>query len=298
VNESKFYKCEFGGLRLWVSRWVTKKSRTIVKYPPAAGDDTPVEDRGEDLVEARASLLFDFMRGDALSPLDRLNQFKALLNGERRVLTHPIEGSFQALVEGFEYTLDDSSSISAECTFIAAQPIPDALPPGSTSIPASGAGGVDAAAADYKAELADFGLDDDGLADAATTAADGWASRVDVSTRDVVAESGQLSSQISDKANTLTNDMEAWQMFKSTLLLGLSLRSAAQNALNGDAAGFIVRLATDTSLRSLLASEFGADQVEFRLAQALDLNDLATPGLIPSGSEVRLPSPDAKARNG
>lgn len=297
MSESTLYRASFGSIRLWISKLDTDRSRSKVVHSPASGSNHVVQDRGGVVLRADATLLFDYMRGDTLTPVDRLNEFKALANSpDSYVLTHPIEGSFSASVENFRYGVDESGNLSAQCTFIADGEVPEAIPPGATGVPASGAGSVDAAADAYTAECADAGIADGGLGETAKTFANGWAEGAP--TRQVLTETGSLSSQLSDKAATLSASHDNWQAFKNTLLLMESTYSAGKDALNGTLTNFVVRLGTNTSLRTLLAREYGADEVDLRYQQVLDLNDLRNPGMLDSGTELKLPSKTPSPRNG
>lgn len=298
IKKSVYYASSFGGIRLWISRLETDKSRSKTIHDPAAGDNHIVQDRGKVVLKATASLLFDYMRGDTLSPVERLNQFKALVDTpDSSVFTHPVEGSFSASVENFRYSLDDSGQITAECTFIADGVVSDAIPAGQSTIPATGPGAVDAAADGYTAECADANIPDEGIGDAAKQSVDAWLAG-EASARGIIKDTGTYSTQLSAKVGNLTDSLETWQTFKSAVLLMDSIYSAGKAALSGTVTNFFVMVATNTPLRTLLAKEFGADQVDFRYQQVLDINDLATPGLIPSGTQLKLPSQPPKGRNG
>jgi hypothetical protein len=70
---------------------------------------------------------------DAISPKERLEQFRALV-GTEQVLTHPLTGSHKARVGPFTETVD-SSVISAEVEFTPTQDTLDVIPAGASSIP-------------------------------------------------------------------------------------------------------------------------------------------------------------------
>ena len=299
MSESKFYRATLDSVQLWISELTTDRSRSVVIHPPAAGDGGVVQDRGQVTgVPADARLLFDYMRGDSLTPLDRLNEFKALLDGEDHTFTHPVEGSYKCKLGRFRYTINESGTITADLELIATQPVRDALRAGTASIPAAGTGLVDAAADAFTAEFEDAGLDDEGLGALASASADDWVAADTTNPRQVLVQTGQLSTSLSDKASGLANDHETWEAFKRTVLLGESVYVAAKTVLSDSSSTIDVLYGNDTTLRALLAAEFGADEVDLRYQQVIDLNDLATPGFIEAGTQLQLPAKPPRARNG
>jgi hypothetical protein len=296
---SNYYRSSYGAVRLWISKLTTDKSRTQVVHEMASGDDFVVQDRGQGCLRATGTVLFDYMRGDTLSPKDRLDEFKAIVQeAGPHVFTHPNEGSFDASIGRCTYDIDDSGNLIAEVEFIASGPVKDTIPAGASSIPASGAGLVDAAADALTAEFLEIGVDDEGVGRATKDAADGWVSATTVSPRDVLVQTGAFSTQLSAQSAQLEDDIEQWQAFKSTLLLADSVRVAAESATSDTASTFIVRLGAAVPLRSFLASEYGADEADLRYEQVMALNDIATPALIEAGSELQLPSQSPRSRNG
>jgi hypothetical protein len=299
VLNQGYYRSSFGSVRLWISRLSTDKGRSLAIHEPATGDEHVVQDRGQTLLRARATLLFDYMDGDELTPLDRLHEFKALVQtDELYVFTHPTEGSYNARVGSFTYELDEHGVITAECEFIAAMIVRSSIPAGAAAIPASGEGLVEMQADAYEAEFTEAELDSLGLGTAAKTTADVWVSSVDINPREVITTNGAFADKLSGQALTLENDLGAWQALKATYQLADAIRTAAETSTQDTASTFSYKTAGGASLRALLAAEYGADEVDLRYSQVMKLNDIEAPGLIPQGTELTLPAQRPRARNG
>lgn len=298
VPDQQFYGSRYGATRLFISRLTTTKSRTQVVHELSSGDDHVVQDRGREIVRARAELLFDWMRGDTLTPLDRLNEFKSQVDDEPHIFQHPIEGSFSARVAEFEYVIEGSGPITATCEFIAISEIVDVLPAGAAAIPATGIGAVDSASEKYEDEYAELGLNDIGLGDTSRHTVDAWDASDDVNPRQIFVDTGSLTQQLGDQSSQLEDDIEMWEAFKSTLLLADAVRRAAEAATSDTPTTFAFKSTAPVALRALLASIYGASEVDERYVQAMRLNDIATPALLDVGAELQLPTPTPRARNG
>jgi len=292
-----FYNCSFGGLRLWISKISTDKSRTQVVHAPSTGDDHVVQDRGRVLLRAKVGLLFDYMRGDDLEPIDRLRAFSALVDDTARMFSHPIEGTFLARVGSFEYDIDENGVISAEgVEFTAVAPVQPVTPAGAGGIPSSGDGAVQAAADTLTAELADVGQTST-LPAAAAAASDDWTSSDSVNPRDVLAQTGSLTAQLAELAAGLENDLETWAAYKATILLSNAVVAAAVGVTSDTAQTLTVLVGTSIALRALVASIYHADESDLRYQQAMQLNDIPAPAWLEPGTQLTLPTPTAKARN-
>ena len=296
---SDLYQSSFGGVQLWLSRISTTRSRSLVKHSPSAGDDHTVQDRGRELTEARASVLLDWMDGDDLSPTDRLRKLLALVDDKPRLFSHPIEGSFLARVGPFTYDIDAASgTISAELEFTPVQSIDAVAPVGGGMIPATGVGAVSMAAEALAFELEDSGLPASTIPAAAVAAADGWATSDSVNPRDVLAQTGSLSQQLGDQADSLDGDIELWSAFKATIVLAATVRAVAEDATAETAQTFVMKLGAPVALRALLASLYPAEDADAYYERVMWLNDIASPAWVDPGTLLTMPLPSTQPRNG
>ena len=82
------------------------------------------------------------------------------------------------------------------------------------------------------------------------------------------------------------------------LLLSDSVVAAGRAATADVARIMTVRVGRPVALRALLATIYGAREVDDRYLQARSLNDIRTPGWIETGTELRLPQPSSQPRAG
>jgi len=290
-----YYKSSFGGLRLWLSKITTDKSRTQVVHDPSAGDDHVVQDRGAVVLKSSCTILFDYMLGDDLEPIERLQALKALIDDKSRILTHPTEGSFQARVGPFQYTIDESGVISADVEFTAVSDVQAVSVAGAGGIPASGDGAVQAAAAALTTELAAIAQTST-LPQDASDASDAWSSADAINPRDVLAQTGSLTAQLGTLASSLQDDLDTWAAYKAAVLLSDAVLASALAVTSDTAQTFSLLVGTSIALRALVASIYGADEADQRYQQAMALNDIPSPAWLEPGSLLTLPTPTATAR--
>jgi hypothetical protein len=111
------FECTWGDIRLFVSEISWQAGQTQVIHDLAAGNIHPVQPRGDRLHTARVQLIFDEFDGQDVTGAQAWRAFQASSN-ERRIFTHPMEGSFYARVGDLDAKLDQDSVITATCEFI------------------------------------------------------------------------------------------------------------------------------------------------------------------------------------
>jgi hypothetical protein len=290
-----YYVSSFGGLRLWASKFSTDKSRTQVRHDLSSGDDFVVQDRGRALLVTNVSLVFDWMDGDDLSPLDRLRKLLALVDAQARILSHPIEGSFLARVGPFKYEIDQSGVISAEVEFAAVSAVTSTAPVSAGTLSGPGIGLCSAAADDLQAQLDDVGLTSSSPTTVVATVA-GWSSSDNPNPRQILAQTGSLTSQLGAEAGIYDHDLNLWSAFKATVVLAETVRIAAGSAAADTASTFLLRVGTPIALRALLTANYPADEADSRYDEIMQLNDIVSPWSIDIGTELQMPLPTPTAR--
>jgi hypothetical protein len=297
VKPSGFYRSSFGNVRIWCSKISTPMGRNLVIHEMSGGNSHVVQDMGPVIQTVSASLLFDYMNGDDdISPKERLEQFRALV-GTEQVLTHPLTGSQKARVGPFTETVDDSGVISADVEFTPTQDTLDVIPAGASSIPASGEGAVDSAAQALQDEIAALGLVDDGIAAACVAAVSTWGGAQDLDPRDVSTDVGSMTQRISDKLSTYDKSLDYFELFKRYALLADKLYIAGKAATQ-QGATYAFRVGVATTLRSLVAAEYGAENADYYADQVMKLNDIVYPGLLVEGDTYTFPQKTSAVRNG
>lgn len=296
MAESAFYPASYGGLRLFISQIQTDKSRRQVVHELSDGDGNVIEDKGPKPIVSRVSLLFDKMIGDSLAPLERLRAFAKLVDDKPRIFSHPIEGSFPARVSDFSHAFDDKSNLSGECVITAVGEPSPITPSGPGGIPEIGTGAVASAAAALTIELDELGIEST-LPSACAAAVDGWGAAEALNPREVLTQTGSLTSQLADLSASLEADLGMWQAFKATALLAEAVRSAAESATADTAQTMTVRIGAPISLRTLVAMTYGADEADARYLQVMQLNDVENPVSLATGTELVMPQPTPRPRS-
>ena len=297
---AEFFDASLAGVRLWLSGLSAEAGRTLVENQPTRGDDNDVDDRGRAPRRWRVSLLFATMPGETEAPVNRLRRLIALVDkgsDDGFTFTSPVEGTCQVRIGDFTYELGQSSRLTASATLVRiGTSEPAVIPLGPAVSPEAGAEAVTAAADRTTTELAAVNLESDVPA-AAAAAAERWADPA-TSPREVFLEVASLTSQIQDEiaALELGGDLQLWPSYKSMVELADQAIGAANAATA--TAGAVFRLLIDrpTPLRVIAARVYGAALAAERMAEIVRLNDLATPGRVPSGTELIMPATRPSAR--
>lgn len=297
MGDSQFYLSRWGDIRVWISELTTRAGRKQVVHDLSLGDVHPIQDRGADLVDTNATILFDTMVGEeSIAPIDRLRAFRAQIDDKPRLFQHPIEGTYRARVEAFEYQIRETT-ITATCRIVPAGEIAPVAPSGAAGIPIGGAGGVDAAAEAAETEFAAVDVPTT-IPAAARLLSAKWATATDPNPRVVLAEMGSMTSQLGALADTLENDIAMWSAFKATVLLADAIRDAADAATADTASTMVAKIGTTVALRAFVAGIYGAELADQRYQQVLLLNDIANPAWLEPGTELTMPQPTPRARGG
>lgn len=283
-----FYQSSWGDLRLWISEISTIGGRDKVVHDLSTGDVHPIQDRGGQNKVARVTILFDWMDGDSIAPLDRLRLFLAQIDDKARPFRHPILGTYLARIGDFNHKVDGQGVISGEAEILPAAAIAPFAAPGSNGIPAAGAGAVDDAADAADIEFNEVDASSP-LPAAAKQAVSDWTSAADPNPRAVLAQTGSLTAQLGELADTFSESLDTWQAYKATILLSDAVRSAAETTTSQASSTFVAKIAARIALRAYLAGIYGADEVDLRYTQAMALNDIANPASLDPGVELVLP---------
>lgn len=298
MAEPAYFESAWGPIRLWCAEVATVNGRRIVTHSPSSGDDHETQDRGLDQRVATCELLFDDMEGETTSGLERFNRFREQHElGETHVFTHPMLGSYPAKVGRFDHQLRDGV-ITASAEFIPEGRIPAVTVAAAGVSAVTGADAIAAAADVAQAELERVGMTSSVL-DQARTAGEAW--QEDGSTaRQVLVDVGQLGEAISAEIDALglSRGLSLWRAYRAMLLLADAVVAAGRAATADVARTITVRIGRPVALRALLATIYGARDVNTYYPLARSLNDIRTPGWIPTGFELRLPQPNVQPRRG
>lgn len=103
--------------------------------------------------------------------------------------------------------------------------------------------------------------------------------------RRVLIDSARLSDRISTaiEEGGFERDIQLWPCFRSSVMLGESIRSAAVAATSEVPATFRMRVQEPTALIPLAARVYGGPEAQDRARQIVSMNDIATPAWLPPG---------------
>jgi len=285
-------QCSWGRIQLWLASITTTDGRDVVITPYTRGNVPDVDDRGEPPKLARCSLLFDDFIGVSATAEDRLQDLLLLKSkGKAQLFVHPIYGSYLANIVDFDHTIVPPGIITAEASFVPAEEVGVfAVDPLGVSLDFT-TDAIDASATELTAQLAD--VEDTSALPAQATAA-GEAIESAETARDALVEVSRMSDALWDEIDEkkLALDTALWPAMKAYVMLGEAVRAGADRRLGDGGAFMTVRIDEPQSLWRLVTDIYGADQAFARREEAMSLNDIPTPGAIPSGTQLRLRQPD------
>lgn len=294
-----YYTASWGPIRLWLASIDTDNGREIVVHSPTTGNTHTLQDRGRKVQRARCSLLFDDMTGETESAARRFRRFKATVDGgEEQLFTHPIDGTYLAKIGEFSYTITDDGVITnVIAEFIATAEVVAVSPATAGAAAATGEGAIGQAADDLDAALEAVDLSTD-MTEAGRTAQASWLEDGTPSRQvfvDVANLSNELSSLIAD--NGLEDDLALWDAYRTAILFGAAVRSAAIAATAEVPSVFVLRVGLQPiSLLVLCARIYGGSEAEDRARQVMALNDIRRPAWLDPGSELIMPAKSSSPR--
>jgi len=147
----------WGDIPLFVSSIQWQAGQTQVVHNLAQGNIHPVSPRGAQIRTARLQLLFDDFDGASETGVVAFRRFQ-LTAGERRLFTHPVDGTYFARIGDLEAAVDESTVVTAMCEFIPDGEVNLISPTGGGMTIAAGEGAVAQAADQLSTDLADIGI--------------------------------------------------------------------------------------------------------------------------------------------
>lgn len=156
-DETELFLCSWGDIQLFVSSIEWDAGETQVIHDLASGDFHPVQPRGSRIRRATAQLMFDDFDGAHETGITAFRRFEVTTK-ERRIFTHPIDGSFFARIGELKPMMDENSVIRASCEFIPDAVVPPVAPTGAGTSGTSGEESVAAASDSLAQRLSELRL--------------------------------------------------------------------------------------------------------------------------------------------
>lgn len=281
---------KYGDQPLLVVSFSDEGGRDWVTQSPSRGDDHLVQERG--LRQRRTSVEIVFCDQPGLGDyLERWLAFRAAAEATRPALfVHPLQGSYLAAVDGLQARVElPERAVRVSCTFVAAAPPVAVFAVGAGVVPQAGPEAVQVAAERAAAELAAVGVSSPTPA-ACLAAATSWADAEQPDARVISVQAAGLVAQLDDLIPGLAASLDGWAAYRSIIALRARVVQAAA-AVTADTA--VVRryaVAVAEPLRAIVARLFGARDAETRILQVQRLNGLRSPGMVPAGTVLQLPT--------
>lgn len=296
-----YFSASFGGVDLLVASLSSEDGRDIAIHSPSRGDTHTLQDRGQKLLSVNAELLFIDQPTAKADYVTRFTGFRDLVNlGEASVFTHPVLGSYRARISSLAWHLSDAEQmISASCTILAEEQPQSVFPSGAGASTSAGLDAVTAAgdAVDEKlAALSPPGLTSP-IPAQAIAAAKAWSltNELELDAAAVQAAVTTIANNIAGAIDTynLATNISNWEVYRAFVLLAAQVKRAGDAATADTDILIDVTLGRAQPLRTLCARIYGADLAEDRSQQVAKLNRVRTPGLVPAGTVLKMPSDGA-----
>lgn len=156
-NPDDMFLCSWGDIQLFASDMQWEGGENQVVHDLAAGDLHPVQRRGSRIRKATVQLLFDDFSGAKETGIAAYRRFQASTK-ERRIFTHPMDGSFFAVIGEFVPKADANSVVTASCEFYPDAVVSPVSPAGAGTSNSSGESSVNASADVMAQKLSDQGV--------------------------------------------------------------------------------------------------------------------------------------------
>lgn len=285
----------YGGVEIDVLSTSDTIARALVQhsYPRKDGGDLVDFGAAPRVTECRICFFEREPEREDTSRLNHLQRYAAfcavVARGTPQTFVHPITGRYQALVENLysEASGDNPNSIDVTCTFVE-----------DTTNPATFDGGngrpIDAGSAAVTTEGALLDAYPGGPTGLGAIVADlvaGW-DDASTSVREVNAALGAVTDQIDDAIYQydLLTDPSKYPLYRSVQRLAYSVRRAADHFRQSQPQNYQVTFTVAKPLRTFVAENYGAGDLEHRLDEIVDLNDIDDPTLIAAGTTLLVPA--------
>lgn len=291
---SLLFRGSFGKTSMLISSLSSTAGRDVAVQSPSRGDRHMLQDRGRTLFRTQCEVLFVPMRGETENYADRWAAFKEQANsGKAEVFTHPLDGSFLARIQEFKYDLDaGDEGIRCQVAFLPEEEPEFVFFAGAGAPQTAGVDSVANASAAAEKSMAAAGISSDAASGALATV-QGWYEASQLEASQVLLEVGTASQKIDNtiaKTEYATN-YAAWDTYKALIRLRYELGRAAESFTAESSSVFDLFVDSATPLLAICSSIYGAALAVDRAAEVARGNRIRTPGLVPAGTTLKMPSP-------
>ncbi len=292
---SVYFEASYGGIPLQATSLSTQRGRDINVQSPSRGNKHTLDDRGLRQHVTAYAIRFNDVPG--LAPyLDRYDEFLRVAESEQsQIFSHSVDGSYRAKIGPIDAEHDDAAlEVRLTCTVYREDEPRQVFPVGAGAAPVAGVESVTVAAAAADEQLADLELESDVPSDMVDAVTE-WSEAEDLDSNDVFLRVASLTAELDEEVATLelAGDLDSWQAYETMMLLRYSLARAAE-AFTSDAEIIVDAIVDEPRpLLAIAAELYGAEQAQSRADEIARTNRVRTPGLVPRGTTLKIPRPEA-----
>lgn len=295
-----YVAANYGGVDLLVSTIETQVGRDVVTQSPFRGDKHVNQDLGLKQKVAQVTVLFCDQPGKADWMLRAKQFLEATESDAPTVFTHPILGTYTARITDVSLIAEAQFSIEFRARILA-EDEPQVTFQASAGVSAgAGVESVTVASTNVTnaSALASLTAAENSIASAVATASiaivAGW-SAVDAQLLDaqqVFLEVASLTNQIDSAIESLSleGDLALWPVYQAMILLRFACVRAAEAVTSTALNVFDLVVTQPRPLLAICAEIYGPALAEQRWSDVTQLNRIRTPGLVPSGTTLKMPS--------
>lgn len=286
----------YAGVDLMVATISTPVGLDVVTHSPARGDKHVNQIRGLKHKAAQLRLLFIDQPGKPNYIL-RAQQFQGATEiPAASSFSHPVLGTYMAIAADVEMIATDEMMVEFSCRMLPEDEPQVTFPAGAGVSVGAGSDATNVAATNATNALTAAGLSSDTPTSCASTVS-AWA-EIDTDLLDsqqVFLEVATLTAQIDSDIDTLEmeSDLDLWLAYQAYILLRFQVVRAAQAATANADKVFDFIVGQPRPLLAICSDIYGPALAQQRWQDVINLNRVRTPGLLPAGTSLKMPSDGA-----
>lgn len=285
-----WFDASFGDFPLRIVSITTEDGRDIVVQSPARGSKHYNQDRGAKIGRVNAELVFvDEPRADDFR--DRFDAFRKLISdGEPKIFSHPVIGSYLARCEGGSHTADARRMITFSVSFL-----PESEPQVVSKVLAGTTPLAGVQACQVAAQEADDALSEQGISSSAPSntlaRVTTWSEADDLDSQDVIVGVVSAVAEINQAIDDLelASQIERWDAYVALVNLSYTVSRVADAFTSSSDRMTPLTVATATPLLAICARTYGAGRAVEMADIVARRNRVRTPGLVPAGTVLAMP---------
>ena len=295
-----YIAASYGGVDLLISTISTTVGRDIIVQSPSRGDKHVLQDRGLKHKVAEATVLFIDQPGKP-NYVARAQQFLAIVEVDAPTsFSHPILGTYTARATDVQLVATDEAMIEFTCRIFAEDEPQVTFQAGAGVALGAGVEATSVAAANATNRITAADLEPVSTVPAtcaSTVAAWGAVDPDDLDSQQVFLEVASLVGQIDNDIATyeLESDLSLWLVYQAYILLRYQVVRAAEAATSTADNVFTFVVGAPQPLLAICAAIYGPALAQQRWQDIISINRVRTPGLVPTGTTLKMPSDGATA---